>query len=261
MNKQALFDNSSLVYDEVFTNSLVGKAQRKQVWHWLKKVSRPKVKVLELNAGTGEDAVFMLEQGCEVVVTDVSEGMLQVAKHKIGDNSKAQFLTVDFSQPETLPAEAFDVVFSNFGGLNCLSATQLTNLSAPLANRLVAGGRLIVVLMTNNCLWEKAYFLLKGKWQKLNQRLTKEPLLITVDGTVVPTYFYSTNQIKQFFESHFHCVKVKPIGLLTPPSYLNKLMVKLGVLGKLMLLLDVYLTRLSWFANSADHVYLEFEKK
>ena len=53
------FDIPSKNYDSVFTFSEIGKAQRQRVYHFASKYINPAtpLDILELNCGTGEDAI------------------------------------------------------------------------------------------------------------------------------------------------------------------------------------------------------------
>ncbi len=64
----------------------------------------------------------------------------------------------------------FDLVFSNFGGLNCLSLQQLSALAPHIDTALKPGGYFVAVVMGRFCWWETLYFLLKGKWASAFRR-------------------------------------------------------------------------------------------
>ena len=82
------FDISAPLYDDVFTNSHIGKLQRKLVYSFLKK-NLPKnqnLEILEINCGTGHDAIWLANQGHQIIATDISSEMISVAKAKITPN-------------------------------------------------------------------------------------------------------------------------------------------------------------------------------
>ena len=76
------FDTIADQYDDIFTHSLIGRAQRNVVWEVLKKTFRRGDRVLELNCGTGEDATFLSKIGVSVHACDASERMIAVAKKR-----------------------------------------------------------------------------------------------------------------------------------------------------------------------------------
>ena len=69
MHAAAPFDVLADTYDEVFTRSLIGQAQRAQVWRVLEQAFSRGQRVLEINCGTGEDALFLVRQGIAVVAS------------------------------------------------------------------------------------------------------------------------------------------------------------------------------------------------
>ena len=78
------FDVAAPLYDNIFTYSNIGKAQRKLVFKYLKPIisQGKKLSILELNCGTGADAIVFANMNHEVIATDISEGMIAVAKAK-----------------------------------------------------------------------------------------------------------------------------------------------------------------------------------
>ena len=78
------FDIAAQHYDTNFTFSKIGKAQRKMVFRYLNSIinNNNKLSILELNCGTGEDAIHLNKMGHNVVATDISEEMIKTAKAK-----------------------------------------------------------------------------------------------------------------------------------------------------------------------------------
>jgi ubiquinone/menaquinone biosynthesis C-methylase UbiE len=79
------FDQSAAAYDADFSFSMIGRAQRDIVHEYLENnLNFGKVlRILELNCGTGEDALFFAKKGADVLATDISEKMLETAKEKV----------------------------------------------------------------------------------------------------------------------------------------------------------------------------------
>ena len=78
-----VFDQMAREYDDVFTNSMIGRAQRDAVWSVLTRVFERGDRVLELNCGTGEDALFLAQNGISVTACDASEQMIQIASGRL----------------------------------------------------------------------------------------------------------------------------------------------------------------------------------
>src|SRR5580704_5997974 len=76
------FDSIAECYDDIFTQTLVGRAQRNAVWDLLTQVFSPADRVLELNCGTGEDGLFLARRGTSVIACDASPAMIAVARRR-----------------------------------------------------------------------------------------------------------------------------------------------------------------------------------
>lgn len=246
---KANFDNAANQYDATFTHTAVGKAQREQVWQYLEniKLSVPS-SVVEVNCGTGEDANFFHLKGHHVLATDLSSEMIHVAKTK--------FPTIDFqvcainSAPQ-LTAKV-DLLFSNFGGMNCISSEQLQLFFKECWTTYPKEHRLVLVIMGKKCIWDNVFLFLKGKWKLLGRRNTNKPLAVNVDGIDVNTWYYSPKEIQLIAKKYYQLASLHPIGFHVPPSYLASFFEKRNRFLKLLIWLDKHLS-FSWQANYADH--------
>lgn len=254
------FDIHAQNYDAVFTHSSIGKAQRDRVYSYLTKEldTVNHLNILELNCGTGEDANYFHQKGHQVIATDISEEMLTVAKEK---HPEIRFQIVDITTitPTTFD-QKFDVIFSNFGGLNCLSDTQLHDFLKTSETLLADHGKLMMVLMPKNTLWERFYFLLKLQFQKAFRRNTKEAVYANVEDVQVPTWYYNPKDITAFAKAYAKPIGIKPIGIAIPPSYLEPYFKNKPRFMKLLITLESWFQHPFW-AKYADHFLISFEKK
>ena len=119
------FDSIAASYDDLFTHSLIGRAQRGVVWDALLDTFEPGAHILELNCGTGEDALFLARHDISVVACDGSEGMIRTARKRQqqeAPDAPIHFKLLPTEQlAELHPGHSFDGVLSNFSGLNCVS--------------------------------------------------------------------------------------------------------------------------------------------
>ena len=81
-------------------------------------------RLLEVGAGTGQDSAFFLDEGLDVVATDLSPAMVERCRAKNIDARVMDFLQLDF------PAASFDAVYA----LNCLLHVPNADLPAVLAS-------------------------------------------------------------------------------------------------------------------------------
>ena len=257
------FDEAAQHYDTVFSFSEIGKAQRDRVHTHLKKYilsSQKPLSILELNCGTGEDAYFFAERQHQVIATDISDGMILEAQKKYG-KSNIQFkkLNINALTPETFD-QKFDLIFSNFGGLNCLAPDEFQLFFKRAPELLHKNGKMLLVIMPKACLWERIYFLAKAQPKKAFRRLTKKAVIANVEGVGVKTWYYNPNDVHRMAISNFIIKKYLPVGIVVPPSYLETFFRTkkrlLSILRKMELLLQA-----PFWAKYADHYSILLEKR
>jgi len=103
---------------------------------------------------------------------------------------------LDLTNPNEFNFEQkYDLVFSNFGGLNCVDKESLKNITLFISSILNDRGRIIFVLMPKICLWESFYFLLKLKFSSVFRRASTKPLNVQLNGGNVRTFYYSPKEL------------------------------------------------------------------
>lgn len=257
------FDTVAEAYDEVFTDTPLGIMLRERVRAISLKLipATNSGALLEINCGTGEDAIWWAQEGWKVLATDASAGMIERAKAKAGGRQVPEFRVCSFSDLHTLPHGGYRLVFSNFGGLNCISPKEIEDLGAILYQKLQPGGYLILVVMGRFSGWETLYFLLKGRMKAAFRRLRKESQEATLDAeTVVPTWYYSPSLLEKRLragekELPWQKVALRPIGLWLPPSYLSPFFSKFPRLLRLLYRLECHGSP-AFLSALADHYLL-----
>lgn len=264
---KAVFDPLAPSYDREFTHSRIGLLQRQAVWDHLSPLMLASrgMEILELNCGTGADAIFMARHGHHVLATDISGEMLRVAderilQHGMEDRVTTQQLAFDDLHGR-FEADQFDMVFSDFGGLNCIDENDLAALCDPIADSLRPKGRLVAVIMPDRCMAESGYFLLKGKWSEAFRRGRHEPLWASLSGSGVMTWYHSPKNVARIFNHRFRVVNVKPIGFFVPPSYLEPFFAQRPNTLRRLNALDELINDWRWTARYADHFLIDLERR
>lgn len=257
------FDSYSENYDAHFTGTFTGELQRKRVWKFLESYSAAEFpKLLELNCGTGEDAVWLARRGFQVTATDLSEGMVTAARKKAAREKVS--LRVQKSDIRTIASdfadEKFDLIFSDFGGLNCLSPEQLRLLASGFYELLSPGGKLVFVIMGRKCRWERFYFKRKGQSEKAFRRMKKDEVSAEINGASFPVWYYSPEEFASFFAPSFLLQRKKPVGLFLPPSYLDFWFRNKRFLLSVLHLCERLFAFSSW-SDQADHYLIELKRK
>ncbi len=258
------FDTAASAYDTIFTNSPIGKLQRAFVYDFLSKhiLKDEPLRILEINCGTGHDALWLSDKGHNVIATDISPKMVAVASAKNTSNSpRVSFSRLDINAlDQTSFDESFDLIFSNFGGLNCLSPAQLKLFLAAAARKLKPQGKIAAVIMPKACVLESLYFIAKGHLKQAFRRRTKTSVIANVDGVGVKTWYYAPKDIIQFGKADFKYNRKSPIGFCIPPSYLDPFFKnKLSLLNALKRL-ERLCYRLPFLAQYSDHYIISISK-
>jgi len=179
---------------------------------------------LELNAGTGLDAVALVERGYRVHATDIAPGMVAQMELKRAEMvRKKEILGLDgrfttqlcsFTELDKVAAGPFDAVFSNFGGLNCVA--ELTAVTRHLPQLLKPGGVLIWVVMPPICPWELV--LLPKDWRVATRRLRPGGVVANVEGVQFQTFYFTPGQVQKALGSAFHTVALSGLSIVTPTA-------------------------------------------
>jgi ubiquinone/menaquinone biosynthesis C-methylase UbiE len=205
----AYFDRLAPRYDEVWTNSGVGRMQRDATWRHLDPLVRRGDRILDIGCGTGEDALHFTELGGKVLALDVSPEMVRIARAR-GVN--AGVLPIEELH---VFADTFEFVLSNFGGFNCLG--DLSTLCETPARLVRPRGFLAMCLMSRFCLWESAYYAVRGKFKNATRRWRGAAMTSRGLGLVYP----SSKQIRRALLPGFDLVTDVGVGILVPPSFVG----------------------------------------
>jgi ubiquinone/menaquinone biosynthesis C-methylase UbiE len=255
------FDAAALSYDTLFTHSNIGKAQRLAVYSNITPFLESKKwdTILEVNCGTGEDAIWLSKFSNKILATDQSSKMIEIAMSKVKNQNNINFQVLDCNEIDQIN-EPIDLIFSNFGGLNCLDSLELKKFIKNSRSILVPNGKIIMVVMPKNTIWEQFYFLLKFEWKKIFRR-KKEFSNVLVENSIVKTYYYNSNEIINWSKENYNFVSKFPIGFFVPPSYLEPFAKRNSFFFKGLVQLDLLVKKLSFLSNFADHYLLILEKK
>jgi ubiquinone/menaquinone biosynthesis C-methylase UbiE len=255
------FDSLAEPYDGMFTNSLVGRAQRDAVWNMASRTFQRGDRILELNCGTGEDALFLARLGISVFACDASEKMIAVANRR--RSLEAPTSSVRFS---VLPTEEiavarlfgpFDGVFSNFSGLNCVS--DIAAVAHHLATLVRPGGAALLCLSSRLCVWESCWFLIHGEAARAVRRWNGHTTA-TLGGMPVRIQYPTVRQLQNLFTPYFHLRSRTGIGVTVPPSYLESFVQRHPKFLSNLLAIDQVISGWPMFCSIGDHILLSFER-
>ncbi len=215
---RAAFDAAAPVYDSAYEH-LPGIRHIRSVMQGLYlRYFTPGDSLLELNCGTGNDAIFLARHGLRVHATDLSPRMIEETRRKVRQEGSEGLVTSDvlsFHQLEKLEGSTFDGAYSNFGGLNCTD--RLHDVAAGLAPLLKPGAIFIAAVMTRFCLWESVAALCKGNARLAFRRLRREGCLAHLHGGLVQTTYHAPSAVVRAFSGGFEPVRMIGLNVALPP--------------------------------------------
>ncbi|MGB7340504.1 MAG: methyltransferase domain-containing protein [Phototrophicaceae bacterium] len=249
------FDALAPTYDADFTQQPLGQYLRNRVHQRLLSHYSAGDHLLEIGCGTGEDALFLAEQGLYITATDANEAMLKIAQAKTADYPSVSVKRFDLTTlPQTSKLEngSVDGVFSNFGALNCIDDWQ--PLAKWLSEQMPSGAKACFGVMSPFCAWEFIWHVGHFKWDIALRRLRGDDF-----GTMRITY-PTIKRLSDDFSPYFKRINVMPLGLFLPTSALFDVVQKRPHLMKRLITLEKYFQDTSQLALLADHYWIEFER-
>lgn len=217
------FNKQSPIFDKLYGNNPIIRYKRERVRNHVLHYIKPGNKILELNAGTGEDAVFFAQSGFYVHATDISEGMQEelskkVQKYKLNERVTTELCS--FTNLSELQNKGpYDLIFSNFAGLNCTD--KLDEILQSFPELLKPGGIVILTLLPRFCIWE-ILLALKGNFKTAFRRFyNKNGASAHIEGLYFKCWYYNPGYILKALKTTFNLLKLEGLCAIVPPSYLE----------------------------------------
>jgi len=219
----AAFSSQSKIFDEIYSANKIIEYKREGVRNHLKKYIQPGDFILELNSGTGQDAIWLAQQNCLVHATDIAGGMLEVLQQKIinkGLETSVSSELCSFTTLDNLQQKGpYNMIFSNFAGLNCTG--ELGKVLDSFSSLLKSDGIVTLVLLPKFCLWE---FLLifKGKFKTATRRFfSSKGRKARVEETYFKCWYYNPSFITGCLNAEFNLLSIEGLCTIVPPSYIE----------------------------------------
>jgi ubiquinone/menaquinone biosynthesis C-methylase UbiE len=220
---EAAFSNQSVVFDELYSADTISAYKRKRVRDHILQHVKPGGQILELNSGTGEDALYFAQQGFKVHATDISVGMQQQLREKVvshGVHHAVSNEICSYTQLEQLKNKGpYDLIFSNFAGLNCTG--ELDKVLSSFSDLLNPGGMVTLVVLPKFCLWE-TLLIFKGKFKTAFRRFfSNKGRRAHVEGVYFDCFYYNPSYIKKRLSKDFDLLGIEGLCTIVPPSYIE----------------------------------------
>jgi ubiquinone/menaquinone biosynthesis C-methylase UbiE len=215
------FSKQSAIFDKIYSGNPIIQYKRDRVRSHVEQYLPANSHILELNAGTGEDAIYFAQHNHHVHATDISTGMQQQLKEKAYVAGLQDIVTTEicsFTQLNQLNNKGpYNLIFSNFAGLNCTG--QLDKVMQSFAPLLKPGGMVTMVVMPNFCLWE-TLLALRGNFKNAFRRFnSRNGVTANVEGVKFLCWYYSPRYIINTLKNDFTVLGVEGLCSAVPPSY------------------------------------------
>jgi ubiquinone/menaquinone biosynthesis C-methylase UbiE len=230
MSTAALFERLAPRYDELWTDTAIGRAQRNATWRVMDGLFRAGDRVLDVGCGTGEDAAHLMARGISVHAVDASPAMVKEARAR---GVRAEVMR---AQDLAIPGACFDGAISNFGALNCVD--DLGSVARALGALIRPGGHVAICMIGRFSAWEMLSF---------KRALRRLP------GRAGDVYYPTFRQLRRDFAADFDLLYWAGIGMLVPPSYVK---LPARIVNGL-----ASVDRFPFLRSCADHRLLVFRRK
>lgn len=218
--------------------------------------------ILELNCGTGPDAVFLGRHSIHVLATDLSERMVQrTREHILAEHleSMVESRVLAFSGLSALSEMGFDGALSMFGGLNC--AENLEAVAANLAGAMKPEAMFIASFIGKYSIWEIVSSLLRGNLHKAFRRWSKKHVDANVEGVPVPTRYWSVPELRAIFSPWFIVERIESWSVLSPLPSSLRVYRRFPRLCDALFRLEEKMAHWYPFNRLGDHVMLEMRRR
>ena len=226
INEQAAekaFSKQSAIFDQLYSSNIIVQYKRQRVRDHVQQFINPGSKILELNAGTGDDAIWFAQQGHTVHATDISQGMQEKLVEKVKKfdlESKVSNEICSFTELMTLQNKGpYDLIFSNFAGLNCTG--ELDKVLHSFSSLLNPGAVVTLVILPKFCLWETMMFV-KGEFKTAFRRFfSSKGVKAKIEDEYFTCWYYDPSYVIRNMKDKYDVLTVEGLCTIVPPSYLE----------------------------------------
>lgn len=259
----AAFSEQSGLFDELYAGNLIVDYKRRRVRSHVQQWLPTQSNILELNAGTGQDALYFASEGHTVHATDISEGMQAVLRNKVKQLQLSDSVSTEICSYTELgklkKRGPYDLIFSNFAGLNCTG--ELNKVIHEFDGLLKPGGIATLVLLPGFCTWE-SLLLLKGKFRTATRRwFSSKGVKAHIEGHYFTCWYYSPKRVIKMLPENFEVLGLEALCTIVPPSYIEEFGTRYPRLFRWLCIQEDRLKN-SWpFRNTGDYYILTVRKR
>ncbi|MHA2496148.1 MAG: class I SAM-dependent DNA methyltransferase [Candidatus Hodarchaeales archaeon] len=217
---EQFYDENALSYDAEFSDSVYWRLYEDITWDNIQRYLVPKSFILDAGGGTGRWALRLARLGHHVVMTDISQEMLHVAKTKIDEahlHESVEFLKLDICDMKILDSNSFDVAMAQGDPVSyCANAKQAI---LELARVTKPGGHVIISVDNATALIHRP--LSEGKFEEVEEALrTKRRMMRNPQMSVEFSFrAFDAQELRELLEACGLTV-IRLIGKIVLPRHL-----------------------------------------
>jgi len=222
-NAAKAFSEQSAVFDDLYSSDAIIQYKRERVRNHVLQYLPENSHILELNSGTGEDTIFFAGKGHQVHATDISQGMQEQLAQKVNRKWLDGRITNELCSYTALHQlknkGPYDLIFSNFAGLNCTD--ELDKVLKSFPEVLKPNGIVTLVILPEFCLWE-TLLLFKGKFKTAFRRFfSSNGRTAHVEGHYFKCWYYNPSYVIERLKDQFNILSIEGLCTIVPPSYMD----------------------------------------
>ena len=264
MDAASAYDAYARQYDSLLDENRINAYMRQELDAILASSFGPGSRLLELGCGTGDEAIAMAGQGCEVVASDPSPEMIEIATRKVRERGleghvrffAARARDLDGLSGGPLEGAPFDGAYASF---SLSYEPDLTPVSRALASLLRPAGQCVIAAMNRLCAVEWAAALVGARPALAGRRL-RRGTAHKVGAFVTLVYPRTATEMARAFRPAFRLERVRALPVVLPPHYANRALSQWPSLVELFEHADPHLGRLPLLRLLGDHTVLRFRR-
>ncbi len=259
------FDSASEEYDYTIRHNYINTWIRKRSIRELVNLTKQSDVLLEVGCGTGTEAIQISKHVAGIVATDLSPRMLQILRRKVSAKKRDRKIVgirlraSEISEAaDYLPNSKVRIAYSFNGALNC--EPEIRRVPEQLSKIIDDHGYFVCSIRNTLCLPEILSHSLVFQFNKMTAR-KEQPIMVSVGGIDIPSYYYSPRTFAQFFRAYFRVRKIVGLPAFLPPAYLSDYFVRTGRFGSYLEKLELVLANRFPFNKLGDQTLFVFQKR
>jgi len=210
------FDAIAAAFDARFGPWRSVEAQRRVIRAALVEAFAEGSRLVEIGGGTGEDALWLVEQGRDLLMTDPSPAMVAAASAKGINAAVAPAEELGALADKIAGEPLFDGAYSIFAALNCVC--DLSCFAQGVARLLRPGAPLILVLFGTCCPGEMLVETMRGRPRNAFRRFCRGDVPARLGAHEFTIRYHRRRDLERMLAPWFSLKSRQGIGIFVPPS-------------------------------------------